>query len=265
MRKEMFRLKQHIRKLIIVVLALVFVLSAAMTAIRTVQYRSADQAAQDAQDMVGLIKPLTSPDPLAEDSYAKILFGLDFSSLTAINDEVIGWILVPGTELSQPILKGIDNQYYLSHNWRNEYNPSGAVFMEELCTPDFSDFNTILYAHRMNNDSMFGFLKFYQNEEYLQEHPFLYVATCDGMVFQYEVFAAYEAPVTSDTFRVCITQEKHKQGFLESCLDMNTVDTGIVPTTKDSILTLSTCTGRGHASRCIVQARLVSKSANPEH
>ncbi|MDO4516172.1 MAG: class B sortase [Bacillota bacterium] len=165
-------MKQHIRKLVIVVLALVFVLSAAMTVIRTLQYRSADQAAQDAQDLVGLIKPLTSPDPLAEDSYAKTLFGLDFSSLTAINDEVIGWILVPGTELSQPILKGIDNQYYLSHNWRNEYNPSGAVFMEELCTPDFSDFNTILYAHRMNNDSMFGFLKYYQNEAYLQAHLF---------------------------------------------------------------------------------------------
>ena len=34
------------------------------------------------------------------------------------------------------------------------------------------------------------------------------------------------------------------------------IDTGITPTVHDKILTLSTCTGNGHATRWVVQARL---------
>lgn len=34
------------------------------------------------------------------------------------------------------------------------------------------------------------------------------------------------------------------------------IDTGIVPTVHDRILTLSTCTGNGHATRWVVQAVL---------
>ena len=47
-----------------------------------------------------------------------------------------------------------------------------------------------------------------------------------------------------------------KQEFLDACMAQSVIDTGIVPTVHDRILTLSTCTGNGHATRWVVQAVL---------
>ena len=47
-----------------------------------------------------------------------------------------------------------------------------------------------------------------------------------------------------------------KLEFLDACMAQSVIDTGIVPTVHDRILTLSTCTGNGHATRWVVQAVL---------
>ena len=87
---------------------------------------------------------------------------MDLPALQQVNSDVIGWIAIPGTEISYPLVQGTDNDYYLTHTWNQNSSAVGAIFMDCRCSADFSGFNTIVYGHRMNNGSMFAALKHYQ-------------------------------------------------------------------------------------------------------
>lgn len=103
----------------------------------------------------------------------------------------------------------------------------------------------------MNNGTMFAPLREYTDQDFWRDHPYVYVA--DGArVYRYEIFAAWEAGVTSIVYAV----DGDRQRLLDSFLGASQIDTGLVPGTEDTLLTLSTCTGNGHATRWVVQAVL---------
>ncbi len=188
-----------------------------------------------------------------QDPYAQALKDMDFSALRQQNPDVLGWILIPGTRVSYPVVQGTDNSYYLDHTWRGGKNSVGAIFMECRNSSDLSDFNTIIYGHRMNNRSMFGTLSQYKSRSYWQAHPYVYL-TDDSGTHRYEIFAAGEVSVDSDVYRLGLRSDSSRQSFLDSCLALSALNTGVTPHTYDKVLTLSTCTGNGHATRWVVQA-----------
>ena len=191
--------------------------------------------------------------PVWQDPYAQALKDMDFSALRQQNPDVLGWILIPGTRVSYPVVQGTDNSYYLDHTWRGGKNSVGAIFMECRNSSDLSDFNTIIYGHRMNNRSMFGTLSQYKSRSYWQAHPYVYL-TDDSGTHRYEIFAAGEVSVDSDVYRLGLRSDSSRQSFLDSCLALSALNTGVTPHTYDKVLTLSTCTGNGHATRWVVQA-----------
>lgn len=198
------------------------------------------------------------PIPVEEDSVVEELKTIDLTALREMNDDVIGWIHIPDTVIDYPLLQGEDNQYYLNHTWDNKENAVGAIFMESTNTSDFSDFHTIVYGHNMKSKTMFSAIKNYWDESYWREHPYIYIVSEDG-VYRYEVYASYEASVTSDTYRLGF-KEEGKKVFLEMGIDNSVIDTGNKPAITDRILTLSTCTGNGHDTRWVVQAYLKMKN-----
>jgi hypothetical protein len=78
----------------------------------------------------------------------------------------LGWILIPDSPISYPMVQGNNNSYYLKRTWRGNSSVVGAIFLDAQCDDDFSDFNTIIYGHRMNNGSMFAGLAKYKNYSY---------------------------------------------------------------------------------------------------
>ena len=261
-------MNRTLRKALIVILALVFVGSTAKMIYQTVQYKEGDQTYDEAKDLIQLPDMLDLPVPELDgsgsssqeapvyvDPYADALRNMDFSALREVNNDVLGWILIPGTNLSYPLVQGDDNSYYLNHTWRRGRNSVGAIFLECTNHSDLSDFNTIIYGHRMNNRSMFGTLKYYKDQGYWGKHPSLYI-TDDNGSHKYQIFAAYEVSVEGDTYRTSFSSDAAKQRFLDFCLEQSVIDTGITPTIYDKVVTLSTCTGNGHATRWVVQGVL---------
>lgn len=255
------------RGIVILVLAAVLLVSGGMVVRRLVEYRLGDQEYEQAQELVQLpdLDTIPQPDesqeepqeeqPVYVDPYADALAAMDFSALREVNSDVLGWILIPGTNLSYPLLQGDDNQYYLNHTWRKSYNSVGAIFMECRNSADLSDFNTIIYGHRMNNRSMFGILHQYSSQSYWKAHPYIYI-TDDNGSHRYQVFAAYEVSTSGAAYQISFSGDASKQAFLDECLSQSVIDTGVTPHVYDKILTLSTCTGDGHATRWVVQAVL---------
>lgn len=178
--------------------------------------------------------------------------GMDLSPLQEVNADVVGWIEIPGV-LSYPLLQGGDNAYYLSHAWNGEENAAGAVFLDYRADPGFSAFNTLIYGHRMQNETMFGCLKHYMDAAFWQENPSVIIANEDG-TWQYDVYAAYEVGLTAETYRQEFSSPEEKQNFIQYGLERSVIDTGITPTPEDTIITLSTCSGSSRNTRWVVQA-----------
>ena len=126
---------------------------------------------------------------------------IDFASLKKINEEAVGWIEIPGTEISYPVVHTTDNIYYLTHTFRRQENKSGAIFVEASNAGDFSDLHTIVYGHNMKNGSMFAGLKNYGKKNYYEAHPYIYLDQEDG-THCYQIFSCHEADVTDITYTI---------------------------------------------------------------
>ena len=267
-------MRPNVRKLLIAVLALVLCVSAVMLIRQTLQYREGEAEYAEAEALVELpdlsqLEPAPAPEPEPEeeteepeeekpvyiDPYAGALAAMDFTALREVNSDVLGWILIPGTVISYPLLQGDDNSYYLNHTWKKWTNVVGSIFLECQNSPDLSDFNTVVYGHRMNNGSMFASLKYYKQQSYWAQHPKVYI-TDDNGAHCYEIFAAYEISTAGDTYKLSFPTDQSKQAYIDYCLEKSVINTGLTPTVYDKILTLSTCTGNGHATRWVVQALL---------
>lgn len=271
-------MKKKIRTVLIVLLVLAFGGSLIGLVCRIVEYRQGEETYSEAESLVELPDlselpaPTLEPEPESSepaedegddeqetsvyvDPYADALRNMDFTALREVNPDVLGWIVIPGTVISYPLLQGEDNDYYLNHTWKGWRNVVGSIFLEWTNSADLSDFNTIVYGHRMINGSMFGSLKYYSSQSYWAQHPCVYI-TDDNGSHKYEIFAAYEVSTEGLTYRVGFSDDEDKQEFIDYCLAQSVIDTGITPTIYDRILTLSTCTGDGHATRWVVQGVL---------
>lgn len=201
--------------------------------------------------------------PVVDDPYMDVLRETDLAALREVNEDVIGWIVIPDTKLEYPLMYSGDNAFYLNHTWKKEASSAGSIFLEQYNSPELSDFNTILYGHRMINGSMFASLKYYNSQEHWEKHPYVYLLDGAG-AHRYEIFSAYEASVVGRTYQLGFADDVEKQTFLDSCVGWSVIDTGVVPTINDRILTLSTCTGKGYDTRWVVQARLAADTATQE-
>lgn len=269
-----------LRTLLTALLALALAVSLGVLGFKLWDYRQGDEDYGEAEVMAGIpdlgdlpqptLRPQPTAAPTAEadpdstapaqpeptpqptpDPYAQALQSMDFAALQEVNEDVLGWILVPGTRISYPLLQGEDNSYYLDHTWKGSRNSVGSIFMECQCSRDFSDFNTIIYGHRVSNQSMFGQLHAYADQDFADLHPSFYITDAAG-TRRYDIFAAYEAPVDSAVYRLGVSSDKGKETVINLALESSVIATPIQPTSANQIVTLSTCTGNGHANRWVV-------------
>lgn len=262
---------KKLRPVLTALLLAVFLVSAVMLVRHLLDYRAAKDAYSEAEAIAAL-PPMEEAAPSAPsapaeeagpeqeqeasapaDPDAALLQSMDLEALRAVNSDVLGWISIPDTVLSYPLVRGSDNQYYLTHTWNGSRNSVGAIFMDCRSPADLSGGNTILYGHRMIDGSMFASLKYYSTQSYLSAHPSVYLADDTG-VHRYAIFAAYEASVTSAVYQTSFASAAEKQAMIDEALSRSAVSTGVSPTADDRILTLSTCTGSGHATRWVVLA-----------
>lgn len=196
------------------------------------------------------------PAPLEEaDENMDHLSSIDLTALRQTNPDVVGWIYIPNSQVNYPLMQGEDNDFYLERTWEGTPNAYGSIFLESRNSPDFTDFNTIIYGHNMRNGSMFGGLSNYAAQWFWEWNRYIYIVTDEG-IFRYEIFASYFAPIDSPTYGLSFHQLKTRENFIAYALESSQIHTGITPAVTDRIITLSTCTGMGYESRRVVQAYL---------
>ncbi len=176
--------------------------------------------------VVGIIKEYRNIDKLydetsetylteTEDKSDRITPEVDLEALREVNKDVIGWIYIPDTDVSFPILKGKSNKQYLYQSYKKEYSTAGSIFIDYRCRANFKDKSTVIYGHNMHNGSMFGSLKKYKKESYRNKHPYIYIMKKDGTWNKYEVAAYYQASVDGSTYELPVRTDNEKSGISE--------------------------------------------------
>jgi len=251
-------MSDKIRRVLMIILACVFVVSACVFGKSFLEYRKGDQIYETAKGfLVEADTPVTDEELLPGQRTYK---DIDFAGMQAVNEDVIGWIQIYDTPVDYPVLDAEDNKYYLNHTYDRQWSSYGSIFLEHRNNPDWSEKHLVVYGHNMVNNSMFGSLLEYKNQAYLEKHPMITICLPDRDL-TYQIFSAYTAHVDSPTYYMTFDWEGQFQQMIDHMTKNSLIQSDAVPGAEDQILTLSTCTPAGAKKyRFVVNAVLVEDS-----
>lgn len=141
---------------------------------------------------------------------------VDWDSLLQQNSDVVAWIAVPGTVVNYPVVKTTDNDYYLTHDFNKNTSSGGCVFLDTDNTTALTDRNTIIYGHNMLDGSMFASFTRFAETDYLAEHPYILLATPDGVTHRLKVCCVEVAEGTELLRQITFTDDAEFQEYLEA-------------------------------------------------
>lgn len=188
------------------------------------------------------------------------LISVNFDELLKLNDETKGWIKVNGTNINYPFVQTSNNDYYLTHSYNKSYNQAGWVFMDYRNDTENLDRNTILYAHGMNNKTMFGSLRnilsssWYNNTD---NHIIKLSTPTENTLWQ--VFSVYHIETTNDYIQTEFATDEEYQTFLDMLKGRSAVEFDTTIASTDKILTLSTCYNK--TDKVVMHAKLIKREA----
>ena len=198
-----------------------------------------------------------SPGSLSDQEQEPML-AIDFEALKKLNPHIIAWIHIPGTPVSYPVTQGEDNSYYLTRTFSRAYNGAGCIFMDYRSSLPSEGGNTVLYGHNMKNNSMFGSLKRYWDNEYYREHSSFYLYTAEGDIFLCHITDRRRIPAQTDFFSEMQDKEEEAgengrageggKAGIDGKADMDG------KTDRDARVTLVTCVAGKNEERLAIEA-----------
>ena len=156
---------------------------------------------------------------------------VDWDGLRAVNDDITGWLYIPGTHVDYPVYQGDTNNEYLRTTATGEYSVGGQIFMDcDNARPGLVDRQTIIYGHHLNDGSMFADIDEFANQDAAYElEPLLFYKA-----------AATEAEARSIAFASDDDFHTYLKGLLaRASASATDADSAVNSVTK--VLTLCTC------------------------
>jgi sortase B len=188
----------------------------------------------------------------------------EYETLLQMNENLIGWVKIDDTVIDYPVMQTDDNEFYLNHDFSDESDSNGCIFMDSQCDVVEGCDNIILYGHHMRSGKMFGSLNKYSKQSYYEQHPTIQFDTIyeKGV---YQVMYVFRSKVYSEedvNFKyyqfINAGSDKEFDSYMEEMAAMSLYDTGVTASYGDKLLTLSTCDYLEMNGRFVVVAKKVS-------
>jgi len=173
---------------------------------------------------------------------------IDFERLHKINPDIVAWIEVPGTNIDYPVVQGKDNEEYMHHTFRKNYNFAGCIFLDSHCHQDFSSDNSVIYGHHMRNGTMFAQLVKFRDDSFVKKHRRI-ILYLPGETRKLKVVSAYAGPATS--VPIDFGNQKDQQRFYQRILAKSTIPSRKI---KKHLYTFVTCSYERNGNRTYVYA-----------
>ena len=189
---------------------------------------------------------------------------LQVEELKKQNNDIVGWLEIDGTNINYPVLQGSDNDYYLTHNYKNEEVAGGSIFLDKDYSFIRPSDNLLIYGHRNKKGLMFEDLIKYKDETFYKEHPTIRFTSLLNDS-EYEIIAAFYSRVyyqnETDVFRyyyfVNADTEEDYTNYVDNCIKSSIYNTGKTAHYGEQLLTLSTCDYSQDNGRFVVVAKQI--------
>ncbi len=247
-------------------MAMVMLLSFAACGDNSTSPDASSQASSSASQIPAFINPLPDVDlnAIAKPELPSAEIREKLNTAYNQNNDVVGWLRIPNTEIDNEVLQGADNNVYLRSDITKGYNWYGCYYADYECL--FGDRNSIskdiiIYGHSMNDDpnsTKFSQLKKYVDPEFAKNNPYLYFSTPEDNLV-YKVFSV----MYTDTNLAYIHPNLKGNEFMKlvsELKDRSQFDFDVDVNSSDKLLTLSTCTyiyGNREDQRFVVVGRLL--------
>ena len=117
---------------------------------------------------------------------------LQVKQLQEQNTDIVGWLEIENTNINYPILQGIDNSYYMTHNYKKENSKNGSIFLDANYNWNIPSNNLLIYGHNLGNGMMFQELLKYEKESFYHEHPVIRFTTAEDDA-EYEIISVFKS------------------------------------------------------------------------
>lgn len=187
----------------------------------------------------------------------------EYKTLYEKNKKLIGWLKIDDTIIDYPVMQTSDNEYYLDHNFNQEYDKNGSLFLDYNCNIYPRSTNLIIYGHHMKSGQMFGQLQKYAKESYGEKHS---IIQFDSIYEEavYQVMYVFRSQVYNEddfVFKyyqfIDANSEEEFNSYMEEMAELSLYDTGVTASYGDSLLTLSTCDHSQTDGRFVVVAKRI--------
>ncbi|MGF7018774.1 sortase B [Lachnospiraceae bacterium PF1-21] len=219
------------------------------------QYRESSQTSQKMKDVAGAD---VMPSDVVEE------WQPDWEALKSVNQDIVAWIRFTNglSVIDYPVLQR-DNQFYLNHLADGTWNEAGAVFLNKDNSKDFSDFNSIIYAHDMYDGTLFGGLDKYRDYNFYAGNSSFIIYLDNGEKLEYQVWNVAIVSYNDSIYTNIYNGKDEQKAYIADSKSKGLYETGISPEVESgsepNIVTLSTCTGRYWSERFIIQGYKVKQ------
>lgn len=187
----------------------------------------------------------------------------EYQELYNMNNDLVGWITIPETNIDYPVLQTPKNpNYYLNRNFYKLYDARGSLYVREDCDVFAPSDNITIYGHRMEipDGSMFYQLDKYKKKDYWENHQYFYFDTLYER-HTYQIISVFkthgETGFPYHRFHDAKDEEEFNT-FINTIKSMESYySTGLTAEYGDKLLCLSTCEYTLGNGRFVVVAKRV--------
>lgn len=202
------------------------------------------------------------------------------------NEDVVGWIKIPGFKNSEneeyinfPVLQGTDNEYYLKKDIDKRPYESGSIYADAWATIDEngqSD-NITIYGHHMRylGTSFTHLAEYKKGVDFLKDYPVIEFNTIYDTKCKYVIISAFVANVYEDQdegnlfvyngYRYFDDGDYNFENWYKEITKRSWYSVDVECTAEDKYITLSTCSNETKNLRWVIVAKKLTAQDNLDH
>lgn len=157
-----------------------------------------------------------------------------------VNFDIKGILSIDGEQFSYPVVQGLDNDYYLNHNYYKQEDKMGTVYFDYRADLDKSK-KILIYGHSSTKqDAYFNVLENYYDVNYYKNHKYITLET-ETDIYKYEIFSVYVETSDFTYMNMNFDSEDSWYSHLLKLQNKSLYRINMDLTKEDDILILQTC------------------------
>lgn len=169
-----------------------------------------------------------------------------YEGLYVQNNDMVGWIYIPGTEQGYPVMQTPNNEeYYLRKNFYKKYAKIGTPFLDKDSDLEDPASRIMVYGHNLKSGGMFSPLMKYTKKSHWEQNPVFQFDTLYE-ARTYRIVAVVQVDISQPGHFAYYSYDRFSSaasfnGFLQQAKEASLYDTGVTAEYGQQMMILSTC------------------------